>query len=119
MRLKKWYDRKFDADAIEIYEPQDAPDLQPSIQALVDRVNCIDKGDVRLDVAPDRRLMGRRAVKKNFGHRVFQLLKTATGISNYRANKSWNSQWDQFTKDWDAEKQRKQEAATSGDVKEE
>lgn len=95
---KKWENRKFDLDKIDIYEPMEAPELQPSIQELVERVNNVDKEGVRLETAPDHRLIGREVVKRNFGHRVLQLLKTATGIGSVRAKRSWNRQWHEFTR---------------------
>lgn len=95
---KKWESRKFDLDKIDIYEPVEAPELQLSIQELVDRVNNVDKDGVRLGTAPDHRLIGRNVVKRNFGHRVLQLLKTATGIGSIRAKRSWNKQWREFSK---------------------
>ncbi len=95
---KKWENRKFDLDKIDIYEPMEAPELQPSIQELVERVNNVNKEGVRLETAPDHRLIGREVVKRNFGHRVLQLLKTATGIGRVRAKRSWNRQWHEFTR---------------------
>ncbi len=85
---KKWENRKFDLDKIDIYEPMEAPELQPSIQELVERVNNVNKEGV----------IGREVVKRNFGHRVLQLLKTATGIGSVRAKRSWNRQWHEFTR---------------------
>ncbi len=90
---KKWGKHNFKSDEIEIYEPADAPCLQPSILALVDRVNDVNHNKIRLAIAPDRRLVGRGVVRQNIGQRVLQLFKMATGISRYRAKKNWERQW--------------------------
>ncbi|MCM1092990.1 MAG: hypothetical protein NC421_03470 [Lachnospiraceae bacterium] len=108
---RKWHKRKFDEDKIEIYEPIEAPELQPSIQELVERVNGVDKEKVRLGVAPDHRLVNRNVVKRNFGHRVLQLMKTATGISRVRAKKSWNRQWNEFTKERNEQDRKRKSSA--------
>lgn len=96
---KKWEHRHFDTSQIEIYEPAEAPELQPSIQALVDRVNAIDKDGIRLALTPDARLVGRKVVKKHFGQRVLQLLKVATGISRIRSQRNLNNKWSDFKKE--------------------
>jgi len=92
---KKWEHWKFNTDEIKIYEPMEAPDLQPSIQALVDRVNNVNNDKIRLTLAPDYRLAGRK-VKRNFGYRVLQDLKLITGISRVRAKRDWDKQWRKF-----------------------
>ena len=78
---KKWDKRNF-SEEIEILEPVEAPDLAPSILALIDRVNRIDTDQVRLSIKPDERLMSRNIRKGNFGigHRALSLLKRITGI---------------------------------------
>lgn len=94
---KKWEKLQTDTERITMYEPSDAPDLQSTILALVDRVNKLDHDRVRLDFVPDQRLVGRGVVKQNFGQRMLSLLKTVTGISRVRANRSWKRQWRDFT----------------------
>ncbi|MBD5304732.1 MAG: hypothetical protein HDS12_00350 [Bacteroides sp.] len=78
---KKWDKRNF-SEEIEILEPAEAPDLAPSILALIDRVNSIDTDQVRLSIKPDERLMSRNIRKGNLGigHRALSLLKRITGI---------------------------------------
>lgn len=97
---KKWDRRKFDLDEIGIYEPLEVPELRPSIQALVDRVENIDKGDVRLAQTPDHRLAGNNASGRNFkvGRRALFLLKQLTGISAYKFHKNFNNNWKTFSK---------------------
>ena len=96
---KKWENRKFDTDEIQIYEPMEAPELQPSVQALIDRVNNVNGDKIRLAMSPDERLASRKVVKQNFGTRSLQLLKTLTGISRIRAKRDWNRQWKEFKKE--------------------
>lgn len=93
---KKWEQRKFDANEIEIYEPQDAPDLHPSIQAVVDRVNNVDVDKTRLAQLPHYRIAARKVVKQDFGSRALNLLKALTGISSFKAKRNMNKQWRDF-----------------------
>ncbi len=96
---KKWERLKIDTDVIGIYEPADAPDLQPSIMHLVERVNHVDHDRTRLSLAPDQSLVGREVKKQHFGDRVLQLFKTVTGISRYKMNRNMNRHWKEFKKD--------------------
>lgn len=93
---RKWDLRQVNMDAVEIYEPADAPALQPSVLALVERVNSLDRNGVRLGQTPDHRLAGRHVAPQNFGKRMLQLLKTVTGISDARSKRKWNKQWKDF-----------------------
>lgn len=97
---KKWDKSRFDSEDIEIYEPMEAPALQPSILALVERVDKIDKDKVRLDQTPDQRLVTVNSGKKNFsvGNRALSLLKQVTGITLVRSRKNFNRRWDDFRK---------------------
>lgn len=95
---KKWERYRFDNDEIDIYEPANAPELQPAVLALVDRVNAVDNDKVRQGLVPDRRLVGRQVVRQHFGQRVLQLFKDVTGISSYRSKKNWNNKWREFRK---------------------
>ncbi|MCM1356686.1 MAG: carboxypeptidase-like regulatory domain-containing protein [Staphylococcus sp.] len=98
---KKWQNRKFDSDAIAIYEPMEAPELQPSVLALIDRVKGIDSDHVRLSLAPDYRLKSRNVVKRNFhiGRRALFVLKQVTGITYFKSHKNFNRRWKQFTRE--------------------
>lgn len=73
----------------------EAPALQPSVQALVDRVNNIDAARVRTDLRPDERLVGRHVNKRNFniGYRALSMLKQLTGITLYKSHKNFNRNW--------------------------
>ncbi|MDE6134955.1 MAG: hypothetical protein K2F79_05215, partial [Muribaculaceae bacterium] len=84
-----------------ICEPPEAPALSPSVTALVARVNNIDPDSLRLERAPDRRLMSRSNSDRNFrlGNRILFILKDMTGISAYKAHKSFNNNWKAFRED--------------------
>lgn len=94
---RKWERRKVYADDIAIYEAADAPELQPSVQQLVDRVNSVDIDKVRTDIAPDTRLVSRKVVRQHFGQRVLQIFKTITGISHVRMNRNLEHHWRDFS----------------------
>lgn len=97
---KKWEKLKLGTGEIAIYEPQEAPPLQPSTLALIDRVNAIDSEQVRLTLDPDENLISRNVKKGNFsiGHRALAMLKQLTGITAYKANKKAKKQWKEFRK---------------------
>lgn len=96
---KKWKNRKFETENLEIIVPAEAPELTPSVRELAARVNAINHIDVRTDLAPDRRLIGRRVKVQNIGERAFSLLKQLTGITAIRARRSWNKSWKTFRDD--------------------
>ena len=101
----QWEKMAFDKDDIAIYEPAEAPPLQPAIMELIARVNGMDHDIARLGMRPDERLAGRRVVKQqNLAQRAFALFKTLTGISKYRSERKWNRQWKDFR---DKQKKRK------------
>lgn len=95
---KKWDRRDAENNEIEIFEPAEAPALQPSIQMLVDRVNAVDHDLVRLDFTPDQRLAGRKIQKMNIGQRVLKRVKQMFGIDNINAERKWRRQWNDFSK---------------------
>lgn len=95
---KKWYSRNFSTDDVEILEPAEAPELHPSILAIIDRVNNIDADQVRLKIKSDKRLMNRNVRKSNsgIGHRALYLLKQLTGITYYKSHKNFKRRWNEF-----------------------
>ena len=97
---KKWEKRRFDTEETGIYEPMEAPALSPAILALIDRVDNIDKENIRLDTAPDRRMICKFDGRRNFkiGHRALSLLKGLTGITAYKSRKNLNRNWSNFRK---------------------
>lgn len=93
---RKWEKRRDGTDELAILEPAGAPELQPGIRELVDRVNDIDNDGVRLALTPDERLVSRSVIKLDIGHRALSMLKTLLGITSIRANRNWNRQWQDF-----------------------
>lgn len=98
---KKWEHQKFDIDEIGIFEPADAPTLSPSILALIERVENIDKNDVKLDFIPDQNMKSEKIGGRNFkiGRRALLMLKQATGISKFKTRKNLKKQWNEFRKE--------------------
>ncbi|MDE5876460.1 MAG: carboxypeptidase-like regulatory domain-containing protein [Muribaculaceae bacterium] len=96
---KQWVGAKFNTEEIEIYEPTEAPELQPSILALIERVEGVNPEEIRLKLTPDHRLAEGKFVRRNFGHRVLQLLKDLTGITAVRAHRNMNNHWKDFKKE--------------------
>lgn len=94
---KKWDNLKFSTDGLEIFEPEEAPDLDSATLALIERVNNIDADQVRLSIKPDS-LMSRNVRRGNFsiGHRAFTLLKQLTGVTYYKSHKNFKHQWIKF-----------------------
>lgn len=97
---RKWNRQKFDSDEIGIYESMDAPALSFDILSLIDRVEKIDKDEVKLDYVTDQNMKSDKIGGRNFkiGRRALLMLKQATGITRYRARKNLNNQWDEFRK---------------------
>ena len=93
---KKWADRKLDMTGIEIIEPAEAPELQESTRALIARVNAVNNDDVRLNLAPDRRLISQHIHTQNIAQRALTLLKEATGISQLLTDRNFNRSWSGF-----------------------
>lgn len=95
---KKWEKHDFSKDEFEIYGPSEIPALPQSVQALVDRVDSLDSGKVRLNIIPDSRLVGKNTDNHNFkiGNRLLFMLKQLTGISLIKSNRNFNHKWDDF-----------------------
>lgn len=109
---KKWDRRDFGDNEIAIFEPLEAPPLSEDVENLIARVNLLDKEQVRLDVTPDQRLVSvfydSNYGSKNFriGNRALSILKTLTGISQYKFHKNTKMHWNEL-KLRQLEKQRK------------
>ncbi|MDE7442045.1 MAG: hypothetical protein K2M69_07765 [Muribaculaceae bacterium] len=95
---KIWEDYRFDEESVALFEPADAPPLSPEIMALVERVEGINKQEVRLSLPPDERLISKFFGKKkpNLGDRALTLFKQLTGITLYKSNKNAKDQWREF-----------------------
>lgn len=96
---KKWEKNLAGADDTMIYEPADAPELLPSIKLLMARVNSMDHSQVRLNLMPDKLLVGPEIAKKNFGQKVFQRIKSMFGIDDIVARRKWGRHWNKFQND--------------------
>lgn len=98
---KQWEKTRFDLNKIDIYESTEAPPLDQSVLALIDRVNSIDPESVRSERAPDRYLVSNHPRRNNFslGNRMLSLIKGITGISTYKSNKNRKDQWRRFKKE--------------------
>lgn len=99
---RRWLRVPLDGEAIEIYEPAEAPALQEPVIELVARVENIDHERVRLTIEPDHRLMSRNGVNKNYriGNRFLNILKDLTGISAYKSRKKSERNWKEFKRQW-------------------
>ena len=97
---RKWDARKFDTEVSGIYEPADAPALHPDVLALVNRVDSIDRNNVRLAQITDYRLNPAPNGDRNFkvGRRALSMLKQATGISRYKFYRNINRTMRQLNK---------------------
>lgn len=97
---RNWANRKFDTDETVIFEPKDVSALSPDILKLIERVNNIDKGEVRLGAQPDRRLVGIKSGRNNFsiGRRALDMFKAFTGISKYKSRKNFKKNWNNIRK---------------------
>ncbi len=95
---KKWAKQKFGTLDLEIYQSQDAPKLQSSTLALIDRVNQLNKGGVRLTREPDQFLGSIDGVNTNFsfGNRLLTMLKDLTGITLFKSRKNSKKRWNEF-----------------------
>lgn len=92
---KKWANRKYDDEEVEIIRAQDAPPLDDATLALIDRVEHIDKNLAKLNYVPDRSMM-RMERHRSKGGEALRYLKNITGISDARAKKSRDNQWRKF-----------------------
>lgn len=105
---RKWDKRILDLDDKTIIEPLDAPEPDASVLALIERVENLDKEQIRLDAPPDYKLAGADLSRKNFriGRRALFMLKQLTGISAYKSRKKLNNRWKAFR---DKQKRRSEE----------
>ena len=98
---KKWEDYKFDEEDVGIFEPADAPPLSAEIMTLIKRVEAVDKGEVRISLPPDERLISKFYGKKkpNIGERALGLFKQLVGITLYKSHKNLKKNWREFRKE--------------------
>lgn len=96
---KQWGSSNALSDTLAIYEPPEAPPLQPAIVQLIERVNNVDHNHIRTTLAMDKRIGYRNVVKQNFGQQILRRVKEALGIDNINARRKWKGQWREFRKD--------------------
>lgn len=96
----KWVSLNKKMDDVDIFEPQEAPELQKPIRDLIARVESLDKNNTRLDAEPDHRMISTLNGSHNFkiGKRALILLKQFTGITYYKAHRNFNRKWSDFRK---------------------
>ena len=106
---KKWEKHNFNTDEIEIYEAYEAPELQPNILSLMDRVENIDKQQIILSWKDDPRFRYERKKNNNFslGNRMLNIVKGITGISSYKSNKKRKKEWKEFRDNWNEKRNSK------------
>ena len=106
---KKWEKHDFDSDEIEIYEAYEAPELQPHIISLMERVENIDKQQIILSWKDDPRFRYERKKNNNFslGNRFLNVIKDITGISSLLARKKRNKDWKEFRDKWNEKRNSK------------
>lgn len=99
---KKWEKHDFNEDEMDIFIPAEAPPLSPDILALMERVDKIDKGGVRLTLAPDERLGSIDGPNANylFGNRLLLFLKEVTGIGRLLGKRNVEKKWKEFRENW-------------------
>ena len=106
---KKWEKHDFNSDEIEIYEAYEAPELQPDILSLMERVENIDKQQIILSWKDDPRFRYERRKNNNFslGNRFLNVIKDLTGISSWLARKKRNKDWKEFRDNWNEKRNSK------------
>lgn len=104
---KKWEKKAVDGEDIGIIEPSDAPPLQESVLALIDRVNNVDSDGIRLATTPDQRLVGRK-IHRNFAQNALLRLANMFGIADVIGRHKQQKKWKDFkrsrTKDFHIER---------------
>lgn len=99
---KKWERHDFRNDDLDIIRPMEMPPPEPEILALMERVDKIDKGGVRLSLTPDHWLGSIDGTNKNyqFGNRLLLMLKQITGIGIIKGKRNVEKRWKNFKKEW-------------------
>ena len=106
---KKWEKHDFNSDEIEIYEAYEAPELQPHILSLMERVEKIDKQQIILSWKEDPRFRYEPRNNNNFslGKRILNIIKGITGISSYKSNQKRKKDWKEFRDNWNEKRNSK------------
>ena len=106
---KKWEKLNFNNEEIELFEAYEAPELQPQILSLIERVENIDKQQIILSWKDDPRYRYERRINNNFslGNRLLNVIKDITGISSLLARKKRNKDWKEFRDNWNEKRNSK------------
>ena len=73
---KKWDNRNFDFDEIGIFHSSDVPPLSSDLIGLIDRVDNIDKNEIRLKLKPDKRIGYSKGVPSmSMGQKALSFIK--------------------------------------------
>lgn len=92
---KRWEQIDFNNYAIDIIEPEEAPELQASILDIIDRVENVDHDRVHLSLEYDFRITKERRTNKNYAvaNRLLLMLKQLTGLDMIKARKNFNKNY--------------------------
>ncbi len=99
----KWERCFMELEHSDIIRPDDFPEPEPSVLALIERVNSMDGNKLKLDMKPDYRVGSMKLPNSsgynNIGKRALTLLKDLTGITAYKSRKNMNKRWNEFKKE--------------------
>lgn len=95
----KWENMGRNTGLIGIYESPEAPMLQPAVADLIARVDNVDHNEIRLGLAPDRKLVGLPLVRLNFGQQALKRIKGLLGIDHINGRRKRNKEWRDFRRD--------------------
>ena len=106
---KKWEKYNYNSEKLDKYEAYEAPELQPYILAIMERVEKIDKQKIILSWKEDPRFHFEPKNNNNFsiGNRFLNLIKDMTGISSFVARKKRNKDWNEFRDNWNEKRNTK------------
>lgn len=96
---KKWEKLKRNHKDVSILEPDNAPDLHPTVRHLIDRVNTLDNDEIRLSMTPDQRLVGRKVDRVNIGKRIAKRVLGMFGLDQVIGNHKREKNWKEFRND--------------------
>ena len=95
---KRWRNYDYSGEEVELYEPVEASAIDPYLLSIIDRVEKIDKGQVRISLPPDERLVCGKLKNDNYnlGKRALFMLKQLTGITLFKSRKNAKTKWNEF-----------------------
>lgn len=93
-----WENLSIDKEEIAMYEPPEAPELQPDIKDMIARVEAISHDELRVRLEPDHNLVGQTFEKQGVVKQVAKRLKNMLGISSILGEKKRQKSWRNFKK---------------------